>query len=73
MNTVLGPDRNVDVEITRMVEMYQLSLLRLSFAYLHDKSLAEDAVQETFLKAYRNYGSFRGESSEKTWLSRIAM
>lgn len=73
MNTVLGPDRNVDVEITRMVEMYQLSLLRLSFAYLHDKSLAEDAVQETFLKAYRNYGSFRGESSEKTWLSRIAI
>ena len=73
MNTVSGPDRNVDVEITRMVEMYQLSLLRLSFAYLHDKSLAEDAVQETFLKAYRNYGSFRGESSEKTWLSRIAV
>ncbi len=73
MNTVSGPDRNVDVEITRMVEMYQLSLLRLSFAYLHDKSLAEDAVQETFLKAYRNYDSFRGESSEKTWLSRIAI
>ena len=73
MDTEKGPDRNVDVEITRMVEMYQLSLLRLSFAYLHDRSLAEDAVQETFLKAYRNYGSFRGESGEKTWLSRIAV
>ena len=73
MNTAMGPDRNADIEITRMVEMYQLSLLRLSFAYLHDKYLAEDAVQETFLKAYRNFGSFRNESNEKTWLSRIAI
>lgn len=73
MSTVTGPDRNVDIEITRMVEMYQLSLLRLSFAYLHDRSLAEDAVQETFLKAYRSFSSFRGDASEKTWLSRIAI
>ena len=73
MKTVLGPERNVDDEITRMVDLYQLSLLRLSFAYLHDKSMAEDAVQETFLKAYRNYESFRNESGEKTWLSRIAI
>ena len=73
MSTVTGPDRNVEDEITRMVEMYQLSLLRLSFAYLHDKSLAEDAVQETFLKAYRSFGSFRGEAGEKTWLSHIAI
>lgn len=73
MNTVMGPNRSVDEEITRMVEQYQLSLLRLCFTYLHDRTLAEDAVQETFLKAYRNYHAFRGDSSEKTWLSRIAI
>ena len=73
MNTVTSSNRNVDEEITRMAETYQLSLLRLCFAYLHDRSLAEDAVQETFLKAYRGFGSFRGEASEKTWLSRIAL
>ncbi|HRP07872.1 MAG TPA: sigma-70 family RNA polymerase sigma factor [Gemmatimonadales bacterium] len=33
---------------------------------------AEDAVQEAFLKAWRNRGSFRGDSSERTWLYRIA-
>ena len=73
MDTGKGPDRNVEDEITRMVETHQLSLLRLSFAYLHDRTLAEDAVQETFLKAYKSYGSFRRESSEKAWLSRIAL
>lgn len=73
MDTGKGPDRNVEDEITRMVETHQLSLLRLSFAYLRDRALAEDAVQETFLKAYRSFGSFRRESGEKTWLSRIAL
>lgn len=73
MNTVMGPYRNADEEITRMVETYQASLLRLCFAYLHDQTMAEDAVQETFLKAYCNLDTFRGESSEKTWLFRIAI
>lgn len=49
------------------------NLLRLCFLYLHDRQLAEDAVQETFLRAYRGYGRFRREASEKTWLTRIAI
>ena len=42
-------------------------------AYLRDLSMAEDAVQETFLKAYKGLDSFKGNSSEKTWLIRIAI
>lgn len=52
---------------------YEESLLRMCFAYLGDTSLAEDTVQETFLKAYQTLGSFRGDASEKTWLLRIAI
>ena len=73
METVKGPCRSAEEEITYLVETHQLALLRLCFAYLHDQALAEDAVQETFLKAFRNMNSFRGESSEKTWLIRIAI
>ena len=52
---------------------WEQSLLRTCFAYLGDLSLAEDAVQETFLKAWKNLDRFRGEASEKTWLLRIAI
>ena len=55
------------------VKAYGAQLLRLCFLYLHDRHLAEDAVQETFLRAFRGYGSFRKDSSEKTWLTRIAV
>ena len=54
METVKGPDRNHDELLISLVDQYQSSLLRLCFIYLHDKALAEDAVQETFLKAYKS-------------------
>lgn len=64
---------NADAEIRRMMEAYGSSMLRMCFLYLKDASLAEDAVQESFWKAYRHLGDFRGESGEKTWLMRIAI
>ena len=72
METVKGPD-SYEERIERMVNQYQLPLLRLCYAYLHDEELAKDAVQETFIKAYHNLTSFRENASEKTWLSRIAI
>ena len=71
METVKGPDR--DERIEDMVVRYQGPLLRLCYAYLHDEELARDAVQETFIKAYKGLDSFRGDASEKTWLTRIAV
>ena len=47
------------------VYSYLLSLAR-------DPSLAEDLLSETFLRAIRSAGSFRGESSVRTWLCGIA-
>ena len=59
--------------LTRLVELYQGPLLRLCCVILRDAATAEDAVQETFLKAYRSLGGFRQEASEKTWLTAIAL
>ncbi|MBR0219562.1 MAG: sigma-70 family RNA polymerase sigma factor [Clostridia bacterium] len=72
METVKGPDSKEE-RMERMVALYQLPLLRLCILYLHDEELAKDAVQETFIKAYRNLDGFRAEASEKTWLTRIAV
>lgn len=66
-----GSDADSRKEIERLMEEYGSSLLRMSAIYLKDAFLAQDAVQETFLKAYRHFHNYRGESSEKTWLTAI--
>lgn len=73
MEVVMGPDSILDQEICRLVDQYQTALLRMCYIYLHDTALAEDAVQETFLKAYKALETYRGDGSEKTWLMRIAI
>lgn len=75
MSSIKGPDhaQEMDRAFEQLVECYQQPLLRMCCLYLRDAALAEDAVQETFVKAYRSMSSFRGECSEKTWLMRIAM
>ena len=75
MGVVQGPDSDQDQNehFERLVNQYQPSLLRTCYMYLRDQEQAKDAVQETFFKAYRNLGAFRGESAEKTWLMKIAV
>ena len=73
MEAVKDPDSRRDQTIERLIIQYQTPLLRLCFVQLQDRALAEDAVQETFLKAYKSFAQFRGDSSEKTWLTRIAV
>ena len=60
------------MNIEELIDRHGDDILRLCLYYLGDRQLAEDAFQETFVKAWRRQDSFRGESSEKTWLSRIA-
>lgn len=75
MDFVAGPDKIQEKteQFEHLVSEYQTSLLRTCFLYLRDGELARDAVQETFLKAYRGWDTFRGASSEKTWLMKIAV
>ncbi len=73
MNVVKDPDNLRSQRLGHLIRQYEKDLLRICCMYLKDVSLAEDAVQETFLKAYRHMESFRGESSEKTWLISIAV
>lgn len=72
MHVVKGPDNNSEL-IRQWINDYEKDLLRLCYIYLKDVFLAEDAVQETFLKAYRKLHLFQGESSPRTWLIRIAI
>jgi len=62
-------DRDAFEEV---VDRYGLRLLRTARLILRDEALAEDAIQETFLKAWQRIGSLRDEDPGP-WLTRIAM
>jgi RNA polymerase sigma-70 factor, ECF subfamily len=48
-------------------------LYRIARGILRNDGEAEDVVQETYVRAFTNLGSFRGDSSLSTWLARIAI
>jgi RNA polymerase sigma-70 factor (ECF subfamily) len=47
-------------------------LYRLTRAMLRDSHDAEDALQEAYVRAFRNLGQFEGRSRLSTWLMHIA-
>ncbi|MBI4603480.1 MAG: sigma-70 family RNA polymerase sigma factor [Planctomycetes bacterium] len=53
------------------VDRYGDELFRYAYLRLRDPASAEDAVQETFLAAFRARSEFQGRSSELTWLVSI--
>lgn len=62
-----------DQWLEQAMAQWEVPLLRTCYLLLRDAALAEDAVQETFLKAWRAKDTYRREASEKTWLMRIAV
>ena len=60
-------------QLLRVLSSGLPSLYRRAYRLLGNEADAEDVLQETFLKAYRNIGRFKGESQFYTWLVRIAM
>ena len=66
-------DADARVRLEKMMEQYGTDLLRLCTMVLRDPELARDAVQETFLKVYRAMDQYRGDASDKTYLTAIAM
>ncbi|MGD0749857.1 MAG: sigma-70 family RNA polymerase sigma factor [Anaerolineales bacterium] len=61
-----------DEAFTNLVEMYQKPVYNLCYRMLGDPASAEDAAQETFLKAYQNLARYDVERSFATWLLSIA-
>jgi RNA polymerase sigma-70 factor (ECF subfamily) len=60
-------------EFSSVVEAHRPQIFRFLLASTRDVDLAETLTQECFLKAYRNWDRFRGDSSAMTWLMRIAI
>ena len=56
-----------------LVSRYQLRLFRFAFRMLQDRSEAEDAVQETFVRTYRALPGYRPDGFFSSWIYRIVL
>ncbi|OIJ15115.1 RNA polymerase sigma factor SigX [Anaerobacillus alkalilacustris] len=59
-------------EFERLYETYHHSLFQFLFYMVRNRQIAEELVQEVYIKVFKSYSSFKGDSSEKTWLYSIA-
>lgn len=59
--------------VDALVRRYLADVYAVALRVLNDADLAEDASQETFVNALRGLPGFRGASSFRTWLLRIAL
>lgn len=73
MSTARGPGNAQEQELTRLMDAYGGMLSSLCRMMLHDYHRAQDAVQETYIKAFRHLHQLASVENEKAWLIRIAI
>lgn len=79
MNSALVPgavlEETQEEKLERWMDEYGNAVLHTCFVCLRDRQMAEDAMQDTFVKAWRHSDAFqnRHEGAEKAWLLRIAI
>ena len=56
-----------------LVRRHQKGLLRLCLRFVKDMDVAEDVVQESFIKSFERLASFEARSSFKSWIYQIAI
>lgn len=64
--------RAPDGDLGRLLDQHRVELTGYCYRMLASPFEAEDAVQETFLRAWRAYDTFEGRAAVRTWLHRIA-
>ena len=58
--------------IDEIVTEHSSAVFRLARSVVQDAALADDVTQETFIKVWKHLDSFRGDSSLRSWILRIA-
>lgn len=62
-----------DTAFIEIMERYQRKIFTIVLGLLRNRADAEEITQDTFIRAHRGLGRFRGDSSLATWLHRIAV
>ena len=69
INKVINGNSNA---FANLVDNYKNMVFSLAFKMTKNREEAEEVSQDTFIKAYKNLKSFKGDSKFSTWLYRIA-
>ncbi|MGO5010526.1 sigma-70 family RNA polymerase sigma factor [Niallia sp. Sow4_A1] len=59
--------------IDNIMTMYGQEILQLVYSYVNNKEIAEELTQDIFVKCYNSLHTFKGKSTIRTWLWRIAI
>jgi RNA polymerase sigma factor (sigma-70 family) len=70
VNETLPAEREA---INELFAQHYRASLRIAFRILRSNEDANDAVQNAYCEAFRHFDNFRGESSFKTWITRIVV
>ncbi len=62
-----------EIAYEALIQRFEQPIYNIISRLLDDPADTADVVQEVFLKVFRNVGTFRGDSSVKTWIYRIAV
>lgn len=72
--SILEKVKNGDLNaFSELVLRHQKNLLRLALRVVRDLEVAEDVVQESFIKAYQKLHTFEGRASFRSWIFQIAL
>lgn len=72
ITTKLIGGKIVSNEFERLYEEYHQSIFQFLFYMVRNRQVAEELVQEVYIKVLNSISSFEGRSSEKTWIYAIA-
>ena len=64
---------NREALIDELMQQYGQDILQLVYSYVNNQTIAEDLTQDIFVKCYQSLSTYKGKSSLKTWLWRIAI
>jgi len=60
-----------DAALGALAQRHHAAAYRVALGFVHEDDLAQDVVQDAFLKAFRALGGFRADASFRTWLLTI--
>ena len=62
-----------EADFEQMVERQRQTIYSVCYLFANERQLADDLFQETLIRLWQGFASFKGHSEERTWVYRVAL